>query len=106
MKFKCENYENDYENITDKEIEEKNKLFSQTIELMAKMGMKLGNILKEQQKIDDKLWEISERVVSNEKNEYDTEKNNKIYSFYCELNKLITAFYEEIREDDEKHEIN
>jgi len=33
-------------------------------------------------------------------------KNNKIYSFYCELNELMTAFYEEIREDDEKHEIN
>lgn len=102
MKFECENYEN----MTGEEIAEKNELFNQAIELMNKLGIKLGKILTEQQEIDDKLWEISEEVVLVEKNKYDTEKNNKIYSFYCELNKLMTAFYEEIREDDEKHEIN
>lgn len=102
MKFECENYEN----MTGEEIAEKNELFNRAIELMNKLGIKLGKILTEQQEIDDKLWEISEEVVLVEKNKYDTEKNNKIYSFYCELNKLMTAFYEEIREDDEKHEIN
>lgn len=102
MKFECENYEN----MKDEEIAEKNKLFNLAIELMNKLGIKLGKILTEQQEIDNKLWEISDEVVPVEKNKYDTEKNNKIYSFYCELNKLMTAFYEEIREDDEKHEIN